>query len=269
METLSASPKNSYYIEFALSKARFKHVQRLVFFNDDGSLQKTSGQVFSNHMSQLFFFIEPGEKEVKVRPHLKTGNLFSKKRTIISPLCLFGIHFYNPGLSLHDILNWEETQGLINYISARHPLKPNCPKDIAAFVPLLDRIENCANDYYSERQQQLLNSNKSLEQYSNVESIAEQMHMHPRTLQRLCKSTLGFSPKQWLLQLRREYSLKNGLIDCRLSSSYYSDQAHQIREFKHFTTLTPGQFRKSWQQKSVRFIQSPHPIADLGLLLHH
>ncbi|WP_299774652.1 helix-turn-helix transcriptional regulator [uncultured Pseudoteredinibacter sp.] len=200
---------------------------------------------------------------------MKAGNFCSKKRAAISPLCLFGIHFYNPGLSLRDVLNWEETQGLINYISARHPLKPDCPKDIAAFAPLLDRIENRANDYYSERQQQLLNCSSSLEQYLNVESIAEQMHMHPRTLQRLCKSTLGFSPKQWLLQLRREHSLKNGLIDCHSSSRYYSDQAHQIREFKHFTSLTPGQFAKTWKQKTVRFIQSPHPIADLGLLLHH
>ncbi len=219
-------------------------------------------------MSQLLFLIDSNEREVKVRPHLKTGNLFRKKRATISPLCLFGVHFYNPGLSLPCILSWEETQGLINHVSTQRRIKSDCPKTIATFVPLLNRIEFYANQYYSKQQQLLLSSNNSFEHYSNVESIAAQIHMHPRSVQRLCKNTLGFSPKQWLLQLRRERSLTDGLVDRHSSSYYYCDQAHQIREFKQFTSLTPGQFARNWQQKTVRFIQSPHPIADLGLLLH-
>lgn len=78
----------------------------------------------------------------------------------------------------------------------------------------------------------------------NIENLSNHLGISKRQLERLFKTQVGVSPKEFSSLTRFNYALEN----MSKQSNYtefalklgYSDQAHFIRQFKYRTHLTPG-----------------------------
>nr|WP_274602032.1 helix-turn-helix domain-containing protein [Pseudoalteromonas sp. S16_S37] len=88
---------------------------------------------------------------------------------------------------------------------------------------------------------------KNNPELTQVEQLSQSANMPMRTIQRYFKEQLGLSPK-WLI---RKYRMHQALALLDLSDKSlaevtiwlgYSDQAHFIKDFKHFTGATPARF---------------------------
>ena len=91
---------------------------------------------------------------------------------------------------------------------------------------------------------------------SDVESLTEYLSVNRRTLERLCMRYFGFSPKLLLRRQRFLRSLATFMLEARSSwskalDSQYFDQAHFVRDFRRFMSITPSEYA-----------ELPHPILD-------
>ncbi|MDN3647051.1 helix-turn-helix domain-containing protein [Pontixanthobacter aestiaquae] len=89
---------------------------------------------------------------------------------------------------------------------------------------------------------------------STVAKLAELSGMSARTLERFSHKAFGFTPKLLLRRQRFLRSLSRFMLDPSLSwlstlDYQYHDQAHFVRDFKRFMSMTPNQYR-----------ELPHPI---------
>ncbi len=80
----------------------------------------------------------------------------------------------------------------------------------------------------------------NLDDVTSVADMAAVAALSPRQLQRVLKSTTGFSPHDLLKVLRVQHSFRQ---DYLLS---FADQSHFTHSFRKLTGYTPGQFRKSF-----------------------
>ena len=79
---------------------------------------------------------------------------------------------------------------------------------------------------------------------ASVAEMAEQLSMSPRSLERLSLRAFGFSPKLLLRRQRFLRSLAQFMLDPSLAwirtlDWHYVDQAHFVRDFKRFMTMSP------------------------------
>ncbi|CUH75405.1 helix-turn-helix domain-containing protein [Tropicibacter naphthalenivorans] len=74
----------------------------------------------------------------------------------------------------------------------------------------------------------------------SVADMAEVAGLSPRQLQRVLKSTTGFSPHDFFKILRLQQSLGGE------PSLSYADQSHFIRSFRQATGYTPGQYARKF-----------------------
>ncbi|MXO91256.1 helix-turn-helix domain-containing protein [Pontixanthobacter aquaemixtae] len=91
-------------------------------------------------------------------------------------------------------------------------------------------------------------------QIATVSELAEQADMSVRSLERFSRKAFGFTPKLLLRRQRFLRSLSEFMLDPSLSwlktmDHLYHDQAHFVRDFKRFMSMTPNQYR-----------DLPHPI---------
>ena len=89
---------------------------------------------------------------------------------------------------------------------------------------------------------------------STVAEFAERAGMSARTLERFSHRAFGFTPKLLLRRQRFLRSLSQFMLDPSLSwlstlDYQYHDQAHFVRDFKRFMSMTPNAYR-----------ELPHPI---------
>lgn len=96
-----------------------------------------------------------------------------------------------------------------------------------------------------------------------VRDVASELAMSERQLERRCRPTFGMSPKAVLRRSRflDMATAMRGISnpdERELAALRYYDQPQLIREFRHFITMTPGQFRKQ-----------PTPLLDAGLALRN
>ncbi len=89
---------------------------------------------------------------------------------------------------------------------------------------------------------------------STVAELADRSGMSARTLERFSHKAFGFTPKLLLRRQRFLRSLSQFMLDPSLSwlstlDYQYHDQAHFVRDFKRFMSMTPNQYR-----------ELPHPI---------
>jgi AraC-like DNA-binding protein len=83
----------------------------------------------------------------------------------------------------------------------------------------------------------------------SVVEFAEHTAMSPRTLERLCRRVFGFPPKLLLRRQRFLRSLARYMLDPSMSwlgslDSGYHDQAHFVRDFHRFMTMSPSAYAK-------------------------
>jgi AraC-like DNA-binding protein len=83
-----------------------------------------------------------------------------------------------------------------------------------------------------------------------VRSLAAQVGMTARTLERRFQAALGVGPKQHLRFLRVERARrlleKGGLRGAEIAAlAYFTDEAHFIHEFRRFTGTTPATYRSN------------------------
>lgn len=84
---------------------------------------------------------------------------------------------------------------------------------------------------------------------SSVAEFADHTAMSPRTLERLCRKVFGFPPKLLLRRQRFLRSLARYMLDPTMSwlgslDSGYHDQAHFVRDFHRFMTMSPSTYAK-------------------------
>ncbi|MBX7458873.1 helix-turn-helix domain-containing protein [Qipengyuania sp. 1NDH17] len=80
-----------------------------------------------------------------------------------------------------------------------------------------------------------------------VAEIAEAAGMSVRTLERFSRDVFGFSPQLLLRRQRFLRSLAQFMLDPSMKwietlDAHYHDQAHFVRDFKHFMKMTPRQY---------------------------
>lgn len=79
----------------------------------------------------------------------------------------------------------------------------------------------------------------NLDNIHNVSDMAAMTDISPRQLQRILKTSTGFSPHDFLKVLRLQQSFKQHYLES------FSDQSHFIHSFKKITGYTPAEyFRK-------------------------
>ena len=90
--------------------------------------------------------------------------------------------------------------------------------------------------------------------HHTVAELASSLGMSTRTMERFCLRALGFSPQLLLRRQRFMRSLAKYMLDPSLNwidtlDSHYHDQAHFVRDFKRFMTMSPSEYAKL-----------PHPV---------
>ena len=88
----------------------------------------------------------------------------------------------------------------------------------------------------------------------SVAELAQFLGMSTRTMERFCSRAFGFSPQLLLRRQRFVRSLAKFMLDPSLKwidtlDSHYHDQAHFVRDFKRFMTMSPSAYAKL-----------PHPV---------
>lgn len=84
---------------------------------------------------------------------------------------------------------------------------------------------------------------------SSVVEFADHAAISPRTLERLCRRVFGFPPKLLLRRQRFLRSLARYMMDPSMSwlgslDSGYHDQAHFVRDFHRFMTMSPSAYAR-------------------------
>ena len=87
------------------------------------------------------------------------------------------------------------------------------------------------------------------EEVRTVAGLVEQVDAHPRTLERICRSSFGFPPMVLLRRQRFLRSLEQFTLDPTLRwigalDSGYHDQAQFVRDFRKFMGMTPGDYAR-------------------------
>lgn len=82
---------------------------------------------------------------------------------------------------------------------------------------------------------------------ATVGEMSEQLAMSPRSLERLSLRAFGFAPKLLLRRQRFLRSLAQFMLDPSLAwirtlDCHYVDQAHFVRDFKRFMTMSPSAY---------------------------
>lgn len=88
----------------------------------------------------------------------------------------------------------------------------------------------------------------------NVSEFAEALGMSTRTTERFCSRVFGFGPQLLLRRQRFVRSLAKFMLDPSLRwidtlDGHYHDQAHFVRDFKRFMTMSPSEYARL-----------PHPV---------
>ena len=90
--------------------------------------------------------------------------------------------------------------------------------------------------------------------FGTVAELAEELGMSTRTMERFSSRVFGFAPQLLLRRQRFMRSLAKFMLDPSLRwidtlDSHYHDQAHFVRDFKRFMTMSPSAYAKR-----------PHPV---------
>jgi len=113
---------------------------------------------------------------------------------------------------------------------------------------LIDQIEynNKTNHLYEHAVESIIKSNGLL----NIYDIVDDTGYSKKHLERLFKTNIGVLPKTFS-KIFRFYNIYKSLNLSEEEKNsldgvydYYYDQAHFIKEFKHFTGITPGHFSR-------------------------
>ena len=83
--------------------------------------------------------------------------------------------------------------------------------------------------------------------YRSVASLARELSMSTRTLERFCSRNFGFSPQLLLRRQRFLRSLASFLIDPTMKwvhtlDCHYHDHAHFVRDFRFFMGMSPSEY---------------------------
>ena len=147
---------------------------------------------------------------------------------------------------VHDMLEGEEFSPFQDLTGMLHRSGASLAQQAAIIDShLLDRIgPEHHDDADIGRALEALNDTTC----STVAAMSERSGVKVRTLERLSRRAFGFTPKLLLRRQRFLRSLAQFMLDPKLSwlntlDFHYHDQAHFVRDFKRFMTMTPNQYR--------------------------
>lgn len=142
-------------------------------------------------------------------------------------------------LDLGSFIGDRETHHLLNDLSAAwapQRIKPRLDRW------LLRRIEMGKD---STEPAQFAIACDMLAQNQTVHTVADEIGISRRGLHRWFHSQFGVGPKEYALLHRLQASLTSVQTRCGDPVASFSDQAHQIREWKRRLGVTPGAYRQT------------------------
>jgi AraC-like DNA-binding protein len=122
---------------------------------------------------------------------------------------------------------------------------------------LSDRLKKCQNDDMAV--DAALHAVLSYKGQITVEYLTQYSGLSCRQLERKFKERIGVSPKQLCRSVRFKYIFKyleaspsESWASVALACGYY-DQSHMIRDFKHYTGLSPNAYFDNYQKGMEKF----------------
>ncbi|MCB0579836.1 MAG: AraC family transcriptional regulator [Phaeodactylibacter sp.] len=185
---------------------------------------------------------------------------------------VFGIRFKPEGLlPALGVPAAEARDGFIDMEAfTGRPFRELCSRLRAAGQPrerialseafLQKKLERHASElYYLNRAAEMIRRRKGL---VSMDELAASAYISPRQLEREFKRKIGLTPKRYMRLARLnevnrllEKNSSLGLADIAYETGY-ADQAHFIRDFKHFTGEKPTVFLR----EKERFIVNPNMV---------
>jgi len=225
----------------------------------------TEGGGFSFNLSDPLDCIAFGQSFSTVRRSCLCGPLTIPMRVQLNgKINIFGVRF-QPGGSYYfipyppgELINFH---GEIDDLWGKHSLylidkiRDRCRNTKDRIDFLNHYLHQCLNDRHKEVPaiDLALNVIDKVKGQVNIHGLSKVVGLSTRQLERRFKERVGISPKQLCRNLRFKNVLKHlsgspadSWSDVALSCGYY-DQAHMIRDFKHFTSTSPGAYFSPWR----------------------
>ncbi len=125
--------------------------------------------------------------------------------------------------------------------------RPDAAAEAARFDAYLCDLLGQRPQYPAEQRIQQAHAMLMNKDVATVGEMSEQLAMSPRSLERLSLRAFGFAPKLLLRRQRFMRSLAQFMLDPSLAwirtlDCHYVDQAHFVRDFKRFMTMSPSAY---------------------------
>lgn len=128
-----------------------------------------------------------------------------------------------------------------------------CPDDVDRMAVINRLLRRCLLRDLGDGHRQVFAAVRAIEQHTGVmciDTLAEDLGLGQRSLERLFAKTLGITPKHYARSVRLNQTIgllvgrSPGQIDWTSVANEVGcyDQAHLIHEFRAFTGMTPGDF---------------------------
>lgn len=158
------------------------------------------------------------------------------------------------------------------------PMAEGVERMTATFRSLLDRPVPQAEAILAAHAAQVSDLSRS------VASLAREMRVSTRTLERFCSRNFGFPPQLLLRRQRFLRSLASFMTDPTMRwihtlDAHYHDQAHFVRDFRRFMGMRPGDYaarthpitglavraRQAARRAAMQGLHAPSPLPGRAL----
>lgn len=271
-------PSQNCYLEFTPDKRHQSFVKTIFCLRENGALAGKNNSIFGNSSFTMMFIYPKTKDKLADTPFVKfhhpSSKMTARKKEFKG--WVFGIRFHTLQEAAFNTIPQHLLQDCIDKQSDYLVHKNNT---LLAIPEIFDALLDFILQHRSENPkiQKESNALKKIareirkESLPNVEKLARQTGVTPRTLHRLVKGRTGLPLKQYLTLKRGHASLRDLIVSDRNLADIaygngYSDQSHFNRDINRITGSTPGRLANRWAghlSKNVRFIQDAgdeHPL---------
>jgi len=258
------------------------HIVRHYLIIENAQIGNVSLRIFSDGNTGMVFnfgnpllVVEENTKTVKELPAVFVYGQPETFRNIISTggICIFIVVFHPFGISTLLKIPAIELKNKIVDLEIFFPAQSQILADqIFSSLTLLSKIQNIENFLVARLsdnppKSEIMQYAVDLIQRQNgnltVSQLLTNLQVNERKLQRTFEEHVGLSPKRFSGVIRVQYFLKllRNDPDASLTKLVYDagffDQAHLIRQMKHISGITPGQYMVQSNLLAANFLKIP------------
>ena len=158
------------------------------------------------------------------------------------------------------VVDGDRHPAFANFAGLSKRIFANEPDDEREYKVILERFRELNHPHPDQERIMAVHAALVDPALRSVAEFAERAGMTQRTLERLCHRAFGFSPKRMLRRQRFMRSLAAFMLAKKDNwtaaiDPHYHDQAHFVRDFRAFMTMSPSEYAKI-----------AHPILDAFML---